>query len=80
VCTSKLSTSVFCFVPEGPHHHVEQICEEELSSASTETVPDSIFDRSRMSLIQVQQVRSCAVYRAGKLDCLGVQIPCRGCR
>ena len=39
-----------------------------MSSASTDTVPDSIFERSRMSLIRFKQIAAGAVNRAGELD------------
>ena len=42
-------------VAERPRHHVEQIGDRDISSASTVTVPDSIFDRSRMSLMRLSR-------------------------
>jgi len=45
--------------------------------AASPSVPDSIFDRSRMSLDQVQQIGAGTVDRAGKLHLLRRQIPVR---
>src|SRR5438105_14639940 len=49
---------------------------KKMSSTSTDTVPDSIFDRSRMS-DQVQEISAGAMDRAGELDLLRAQIAVR---
>ena len=48
--------------------------EKAISSASTVTVPDLIFERSRMSLMRLQEIRACAVNGPANSTCLPFEI------
>ena len=69
-CTSNAELAVLRLVAGTVRATMSSRLAKKTSSASTVTVPDSIFDRSRMSRDQVQQVRAGAVDGARELDLL----------